>query len=139
MRTDPGTGSYVLLFEIEKPVSTRLGTFEGVYCYVGSAFGPGGLRARVSRHLRPEKPHQWHIDDLTTSAHFVPMAVYVTDERVECALAARLAGIFDGHAGFGSSDCRCPTHLFTIDSTDGLNKALCDAGFEELELDLFRI
>jgi Uri superfamily endonuclease len=138
MRTDLGTGSYALLFEIERPVSIKLGDFEGIYCYVGSAFGPGGIGARVSRHLRPEKPLQWHIDYLTTSAHFVPRAVFASDQRAECDLAGRLAGIFDGHPGFGASDCRCPTHLFAIDTIDRLQRALVGAGFGEIELEVFR-
>jgi Uri superfamily endonuclease len=138
MRTDLGTGSYALLFEIARPVSTKLGNFEGTYCYVGSAFGPGGLGARISRHLRPEKPLQWHIDDLTTSTHFVPRGVYASCKRAECDLAGRLAGIFSGHDGFGSSDCRCPTHLFEIDSIDRLRGSLGRAGFEELDLEVFR-
>ncbi|MBU7005001.1 MAG: DUF123 domain-containing protein [Theionarchaea archaeon] len=119
-------------------MTTKMGTFEGIYCYVGSAFGPGGLKARVSRHLRHEKPLRWHIDYLTTSSHFVPRKVFASDKRAECDLAFLLAEIFRGHSGFGSSDCRCPTHLFAIDSVDRLQRALIGAGFEEIELDQLR-
>ena len=36
----------------------------GIYVYVGSALGPGGLAARVDRHALPEKVLHWHIDYL---------------------------------------------------------------------------
>src|ERR1019366_617038 len=42
-----------------------LGNFEfpaGLYFYTGSALG--GIRRRVSRHLRDEKRLRWHIDFL---------------------------------------------------------------------------
>ena len=45
----------------------RLGGMQlskGWYVYVGSAFGPGGLAARVSRHLQRHKTRHWHIDHL---------------------------------------------------------------------------
>ena len=35
-----------------------------------------------------------------------------TQERLECELARRLEEVFRSFPGFGSSDCRCPSHLF---------------------------
>ncbi len=35
----------------------------GWYVYIGSAFDPGGVRARCLRHWRGGRPH-WHIDYL---------------------------------------------------------------------------
>ena len=40
----------------------------GCYVYAGSARGPGGIRARVRRHLRPDKTPHWHIDQVTAYA-----------------------------------------------------------------------
>ncbi|MCU0632868.1 MAG: GIY-YIG nuclease family protein [Methanolinea sp.] len=89
----------------------------GFHVYVGSALGPGGL-ARVARHIRCareglEKP-RWHIDYLLVSGAFTLESVYCleTEERLEC----RLASIIPGRRipGFGSSDCRCPSHLFSL-------------------------
>jgi Uri superfamily endonuclease len=37
----------------------------GRYLYCGSAKGPGGLKARLSRHMRRGKSVRWHIDRLT--------------------------------------------------------------------------
>ena len=52
------SGTYALLLKLPKQGQLQvgaLGTFAfqaGWYVYVGSAFGPGGLAARVGRHLR---------------------------------------------------------------------------------------
>jgi len=88
----------------------------GRLCYIGSALGPGGL-VRVRRHLRlageQDRPPRWHIDYLLTDPRFTPEAVVwaVTTERLECAVARALGE--PGIKGFGCSDCRCPTHLFS--------------------------
>jgi Uri superfamily endonuclease len=52
----------------------RLGTHAftaGHYLYVGSAFGPAGLRARITHHMkRAARPH-WHVDYLRRMARVV--------------------------------------------------------------------
>lgn len=64
-------GSYVLVFALEQPLGLevgRLGVVDlapGRYVYFGSAWGSGGLRARIRRHVRPDKSPHWHIDYLT--------------------------------------------------------------------------
>jgi Uri superfamily endonuclease len=40
----------------------------GAYLYLGSAYGPGGIRARCRRHLTQDKGKRWHVDWLTTPA-----------------------------------------------------------------------
>jgi Uri superfamily endonuclease len=91
----------------------------GWFVYAGSARGPGGLKARLARHLRREKRIRWHIDQLTTRADAL-LALPFADgpgapAPTECALIARLleSGLFAPPVnGFGSSDCRaCPAHL----------------------------
>lgn len=102
----------------------RLGEFllaEGCYVYVGSALGPGGLRARLRRHLSPAKHPYWHIDYLTRYCR--PQAVrYVAGpQRLECTWVQLLhqAGATWPIPGFGSSDCRrgCGAHLLQIPAT----------------------
>ena len=50
-------GTYVLIVSVAQMKRLeigRLGTFDivpGFYAYVGSAFGAGGLRARIGHHL----------------------------------------------------------------------------------------
>ncbi len=81
--------------------------------YAGSAKGPGGLRARVSRHLRRDKPKRWHADWITPEAR-AAFAMCFTD-RGECDIVAALSssGGFDFPVpGLGSSDCRaCVSHV----------------------------
>jgi len=114
----PGTYALLLFLESERVLTVgRLGRFRfprGFYIYVGSAHGPGGLSARVARHLRCPKPLRWHVDYLRP--HTRPAAVWLAegDRRWECDWAAALTRL-DGASlpaiGFGSSDCRCPAHL----------------------------
>ena len=111
-------GAYVLILELTLPVPVpaRLRVDElapGWYLYCGSAHGPGGLRARVSRHLRKDKKVRWHVDHLSTRAR--SRFALCSREATECSLVERIAahGGFEFPApGFGSSDCRkCTSHL----------------------------
>jgi len=113
-------GTYALLLHLDAPVPLtvgRLGSFTfpaGDYVYIGSARGPGGLRARVRRHARAGKRHHWHIDHLLGHARLAAVHAVVDADRRECAWAAalsRLPGAEVIAPRFGASDCRCPTHL----------------------------
>lgn len=114
-------GAYVLELHLEAALSLtvgRLGVIElpaGRLRYYGSARGPGGLRARVARHLRPpaERRVHWHVDHLT--ARLTVARVQVAAAASECELVQRdlAAGWRVAAAGFGATDCRraCPAHL----------------------------
>ena len=115
-------GAYLLLIELAAPLEVPLpgrpaATLPpGRYVYAGSAYGPGGLRARIGRHLRRDKPRRWHVDRLTAAG--VVVAVVAAPGGSECALLERVLAA-EGSAlplpGFGSSDCRrCPAHLARI-------------------------
>jgi Uri superfamily endonuclease len=119
----PAPGSYLLLLDLDTPARLtvgRLGTFDfpaGRYAYAGSARGPGGLRARVSRHLRNEKRLHWHIDYLAARAPIVEVWYVESGERLECLWPARLSALPGASLpvdGFGSSDCRCRSHLIRL-------------------------
>jgi Uri superfamily endonuclease len=89
----------------------------GLYAYVGSALGIGGLAARVARHRRGEKRRHWHIDYLLDHARIVDVYVDATGRRLECRWSQALlsyAGATEGPRGFGASDCQCRTHLFYL-------------------------
>ena len=124
----PGCYALVLRLDAETVLAVgKLGSFTfplGDYVYVGSARGPGGLRARVRRHARADKRYHWHIDYLLAQAclraythrqaRLVDVHAVPGDERWECGWAAtllRLPGAAVIAPGFGASDCRCPTHL----------------------------
>lgn len=118
----PGTGgTYVLLLRLDLPAHLkigRLGAFDfapGWYAYVGSALGPGGLRARLSHHQkRAARPH-WHIDYLRQAANLEWVWYAVGGDRHEHAWAAALGSLPGASLAarrFGASDCDCPAHLF---------------------------
>lgn len=111
-------GAYAILFRLDERVafSRRPGPhifMPGGYIYAGSAYGPGGLRARIGRHLRPGKPLHWHIDHLTATA--AAMWAVAVEGGEECAIVRSLtrSGLFTpALRGFGATDCpRCPAHL----------------------------
>ena len=126
MTAFPATGGdYLLIFERGAEAVLGVGKLgmvtlpAGRYAYVGSAHGPGGLRARLQRHLRPTKVRHWHIDALTLE-HCPDRIFFRADPgREECAwVRALLAlpGVTAPIRGFGSSDCRegCPAHLVRL-------------------------
>ena len=111
-------GTYALLIKVRNEATLtvgKLGEFQlplGYYLYCGSALG--GLEARIKRHLRPEKRIHWHIDYLLQHADVVEVWCIISDQRVECVLCDEARQLFDAMdlaPGFGSSDCRCPSHL----------------------------
>ena len=63
-------GTYVLVVSVvqmKRLEIGRLGAYDivpGFYAYVGSAFGSGGLRARLGHHLESTASPHWHIDYL---------------------------------------------------------------------------
>ena len=96
----------------------KLGNFcfdPGYYLYIGSAFGPGGVHARLRHHCGlSAKPH-WHIDYLRQHAD-IENTWYVADQRSEHRWAQCLENVEGLHVpvkAFGSSDCGCQSHLFT--------------------------
>lgn len=112
------SGLYQLIIQLRKSRTIqvgRLGRFlfpVGTYVYTGSA--KAGLEARISRHMRKEKKLKWHIDYLLKHSEVLEVKRYLGGES-ECGLnqrVARLSGSKTIIRGFGSSDCRCTTHLF---------------------------
>jgi Uri superfamily endonuclease len=111
-------GAYLLLIALAEPLELEIRSLghatlaPGRYLYAGSARGPGGIRARVSRHFRKEKARHWHVDHLTAVA--AELTAFPVPDGSECALVE--AVLADGWRtalpGFGSSDCRrCAGHL----------------------------
>ncbi len=115
-------GAYLILLNtahtITLPITTLAATEipKGHYIYAGSARGPGGLRARIARHLRRGKRRHWHIDHLTENAD--TLAAFPIPGSNECALVQTLVMCPQYHhplPGFGSSDCpRCVSHLLQV-------------------------
>ncbi len=89
-----------------------------VLVYVGSAMGPGGLLARLKRHLsRSGKKLYWHIDYLTSRQDIdIQYVLYgcTTNKSAEKDLAEKCSLVLEeGPSGFGSGDDPYNrTHLF---------------------------
>jgi len=110
----------VLILRLPRPATIgvgRLGHFQfpaGWYAYAGSAHGPGGLVARISRHLCPSKPLHWHVDYLRAYARPVEIWYAIGTRKRECAWAQALFGLPGASLPvprFGASDCQCLAHL----------------------------
>ena len=118
LKPDPGTYALVLQSHSNETIQVgrwgQLDLHPGYYIYVGSAFGPGGVRARVSRHLRTEKRMHWHIDYLRANVTPVKVRVSYAGEHLEHEWAGILLAQADTVPiqGFGCSDCGCFSHLF---------------------------
>jgi len=135
-------GDYVLLISLPRAQTITVGGLgsisfaAGGYAYVGSALG--GLEARIRRHLRTAKKKHWHIDYLLERASVSRVIMAESGERLECRLAARLGGRLEAIPGFGSSDCRCPGHLFFAPSPEELEATVRQAfgglGLEAVDL-----
>lgn len=116
----PEAGTYALLLHNHTTARVLIGRWReidikpGSYIYIGSAFGPGGVQARVSRHCRTDKPKHWHIDTLRD--YMTPAGVWVSyvTERLEHQWAQMLLDMDEiiPIPGFGCSDCKCYSHLF---------------------------
>ncbi len=82
-------GTYVLVMhvpELKRIEIGRLGTFDirpGFYAYVGSAFGAGGLRARLGHHIESVAAPHWHIDCLMAIATPFEVWYAVSDRKLE--------------------------------------------------------
>jgi Uri superfamily endonuclease len=115
-------GIYLLMLRLDAALTDlaigRLGRFDcaaGYYMYVGSAFGAGGIAARLAYHARATKLHpHWHIDYLRAHARLLETWSVGTTVRLECCWASELARAPElsfAVPGFGSSDNGCVSHL----------------------------
>ncbi len=123
-----GKGTYIIVLYMDRSKQLQIGKLgrlkfkKGYYAYVGSAFGTGGLKARIKHHIAPKKRYHWHIDYLNPNVR----KVWVSDdgERLEHTWAKALGGMAsDAIPGFGCSDCSCESHLFYFSSLTLLQKA----------------
>ena len=103
---------------------------KGNYLYIGSA--KACLEARLQRHLRKKKKTYWHTDYLLKSKKTKILQIWIIDKKMEC----QTAEVFCQDPtteiikkGFGSSDCKCLTHLFFIKDEKKTEKILREIGF----------
>jgi Uri superfamily endonuclease len=128
MTADPGTYALLLRADTEQDVEVgALGVMTvkpGTYVYVGSALGPGGLRARVERHVRGDGALHWHVDYLRAVTTLEAVWYTHDPERRECIWAEVLRSLPGATVpldGFGASDCNCSAHLVRMKSVPALS------------------
>lgn len=117
MKKDYAT--YILLIEVKKDLKISAGKLgklifkKGFYIYTGSA--RKNLDKRIERHFKKEKKKFWHIDYLLSHCSAEIKGVWITHKYGECEIANFfLKNRIDFIKNFGSSDCRCKSHLFYI-------------------------
>lgn len=126
---DRRPGTYALWLRIDSTGTVAIGRryrltlTPGWLVYVGSAFGPGGVAARVGHHRYSTARSHWHVDYLRP--HGMLEAVWFSYDplRRECLWATLLATDLGGVAPpfrFGASDCRCPAHLYRFEQRPSL-------------------
>jgi len=126
----PRGGTYLLVLYLRRPVEAIIGSLgkkrleQGYYVYVGSA--RRGLLSRLRRHASRSKTIRWHIDYLTTNPESSLLGAVILDSiGVECFVADRVRRRAEGLVkNFGSTDCRCPSHLFYFTSMERLREVL---------------
>jgi Uri superfamily endonuclease len=97
----------------------------GFYIYVGSAFGNGGLAARIQHHLVPVQRHHWHLDYFRSYGEPYSLWYTVGPKRYEHEWAAILQHMPSSSViikNFGATDCKCLTHMFHFDEPPALSE-----------------
>lgn len=114
-------GVYCLIIHLNKNRKIKIGKLgkipfaKGFYCYVGS--GLNNLEKRIERHLGKEKKKRWHIDYFLQKGKIVGVEKIETSRKAECLLSKRVGKMANSYVkGFGSSDCKCASHLYYFKS-----------------------
>jgi len=123
-------GIYVLVISISGDIRIDVGALggidfvKGLYAYVGSA--QSGLEKRVQRHLRKTKQKFWHIDYLLDNNNVKVLKVFRKEagKPDECKIAKKMNRKGFPIKGFGSSDCKCVSHLFKLKSNEVLEELM---------------
>jgi sugar fermentation stimulation protein A len=124
-------GSYIVIVQLKRDRRLEVGGMgeikfkKGYYCYVGSA--RANLSKRIERHRRLRKSLFWHIDYLRAEAEMRAAIPIRASEELECEIAAAMRKIAGWTVpGFGSSDCRCVSHLFGMDEDPVRTRSFID-------------
>jgi sugar fermentation stimulation protein A len=133
---ESNSGNYLILLELAEKRSIEVGALgtvlfkAGWYVYAGSA--RKNLSQRINRHLRRQRKQQhWHLDYLVPFASrgvgklkALPVLSY---RNLECDLAGELAKLGGKPVPrFGSSDCRCASHLYYFEEPPMGNREFVD-------------
>jgi adenylylsulfate kinase len=133
-------GVYILAISINREARVKIGSLgtkhfeKGLYVYVGSA--QQNLEKRILRHIKRDKRKFWHIDYLLGNESVKIFDIFYKDtgKAFECKFAEKLGEIGVPINGFGSSDCKCQSHLFKVNTYESLREALCANNFREVSI-----
>ena len=154
-------GTYALIIRLSDTFPLVVGKLgrsvfsSGIYVYLGSAHGPGGIKARLGRHLRGGGRIHWHIDYLLevgeVQAYGVIGSKLTSPAQIplECQWAQFLTNQDSAEIpvpGFGASDCKagCQSHLIqfpVMDISDYLSEFFemaCSARWSEAGVYMYR-
>ncbi|RSK27306.1 GIY-YIG nuclease family protein [Bacillus sp. HMF5848] len=111
---------YAVYIHINKDMKIVVGKLgecffkKGTYIYVGSA--KRNIKARINRHIMQDKKLRWHIDYLRKYGSINKIVTY-DSSLSECERCIQILEKYKGELpikGFGSSDCKCNSHLIFI-------------------------
>ena len=117
-------GVYVLIINVKHNIGIKIGALgkinfkKGKYAYVGSS--QNNLTKIIRRHLSKNKKKKWHIDYLLMNPHVKVESAHCKEAKKdeECKIAHMLSSVEEPVRGFGSSNCKCHSHLFRLKSID---------------------
>ena len=119
-------GVYLLILKLKENQRISVGKLpeinfkSGIYIYVGRA--RQGLQRRLKHHMRKEKKLFWHIDYFLQKAEIEELWIK-RDFFDECRTAYKVMNLLKDSLftvkKFGSSDCRCTSHLFYLPRSKG--------------------
>jgi Uri superfamily endonuclease len=135
-------GVYALFLDVSRNIRVYTGSLgtlhfrNGCYVYVGSA--QNNLEKRLARHCTKAKQKFWHVDYLLSnrSVHVTGIFFKVAGKAEECKIADRIQSIGTPLIGFGSSDCRCKSHLYKVRNIVSARRLLSDMRLYQLKGDL---
>ena len=121
---------YVLIIQVENTISLKIGSLgtkvfnKGLFAYVGSA--QSNFYKRINRHKCQKKKIFWHIDYLLTNKKTILIKIFfkLAKKTEECKLAQLISKKGKSIPNFGSSDCKCKSHLFKIKDWLFLEKSM---------------
>lgn len=114
-------GIYLLHIFVKNDLALQIGKLgerffpRGEYLYIGSA--QNGLKKRIERHLGKRRRLFWHIDYLLANESVEIKDIIWHKEagkEEECKIASLLRSFGEAIVGFGSTDCKCESHLYLL-------------------------
>jgi Uri superfamily endonuclease len=122
----------MLIISVNQNINVNIGILgnqnleKGYYIYVGSA--QTNLEKRILHHNKLDKKKFWHIDYLMECEETKISNVFYKKEgkQGECKLADNISKKCYSIRDFGSSDCKCKSHLFRIKNLEDIKQILLE-------------